>query len=233
MSLSGFEALVVALVFLAPGALFLYEGARHYSPAMRSEYLHRQFPLELTVHYLLASVVIHGALVFLLTCILLIVAMATHNSYLVILWYKTLLRFPQVSVLQFVIVLISGLVYLALSLLLAYFGARKFRKQLLLPEPLWCREFIRILDLGTSIEVSVIQRDGQTVKGRLIELRYVGGGKRDFEILLSADRESGPTVWVGSEAIRELNVCSALRTWKFIFSPESQAKKKQKPDPDL
>jgi hypothetical protein len=229
MSLDGFEALAIALLFLSPGALFLYESARYYSPAMRSEYLRRQFPLELTFYYLLASTLIHGILVFLLGGVILICAQIIHNPNLVKDWYKVLAQFPQVSVLEFFLTLIAGTAYLALSLLLAYIGAKRLRQHLLLPEPLWCEELIRILAQGGEITVKVVKQGDGPLEGQLSDLRYTGQKGTDFEMLLlveGTDQTPETTVWLDSRVIREMDVQSSSGSWKFLFPSESNSRAK-------
>lgn len=234
MFLRGFEALAVALLFLAPGALFLYESARYYSPEMRSQYLRRQFPLELAIHYLIASAVIHGILLFVLAWILFTVALATHNPALIQDWHGVLLRFPQVSTSDYVFFSMAGLGYLACSLLLAYFGAKRLRQYLVLPEPLWCEEMIKILDQGGTAEVCVVDKSNEVTKGTLIGFRYVGDEIRSFEMLLSVISEADKartTVWLGSEVIGTLSVEKSASSWKFLFASTPKSNQDQTEPP--
>lgn len=227
MSLDGFEALAIALLFLSPGALFLYESARYYSPAMRSEYLRRQFPLELTFYYLLASATIHAILIFLVSCFTLIYTQISRNPNLVKDWHEILVQFPQISALEFALILMAGVTYLALSLLLAYFGANRLRRHLLLPEPLWCEELIRILAQGGEIAVRVVKQGDGLLEGQLSDLRYTGEKGTAFEMLLlikGTDQTPETTVWLDSGVIKEMDVRSSSGTWKFFFASKPSPK---------
>jgi hypothetical protein len=225
--LAGFEALVVVLLFFAPGALFLYKSARYYSPTMRGEYLRHQFPLELAVHYILASTFIHGILLFLLACVLFVVTEFSSNHNLVQNWYEVLTKFPRISTSTIVAVMMVGWGYLGLSLLLAYLGAILFRRYLLLPEPLWCGELIRILELGDMNDVQLVKHSNDVVEGKLLGFRLINEQTRSYELLirvLSDDHDKSTTVWLTSEVIRSMKLTNRLGTWQFIFAPEQVSK---------
>lgn len=230
MSLNGFEALAVALLFLAPGALFLYESARYYSPEMRSKYLRRQFPLELTIYYLLSSIAIHSILLFLLSSAILIFSQITRNPDLILEWWNVLAQFPRVSALDFFIILTAGLIYLILALSIAYVGARQLRRHLLLPEPLWCEEMIKVLSQGGRIFVSAVKQQGDLLEGELSDFRYIGEKGKVFEMLLAVKgihEAPNTTVWFDSGAIREMDMRGPSGNWKFLFASKPRMQQNQ------
>jgi len=233
MSVEGFEALFVALLFLVPGALFLYTCAAYYSPAMRGEYLRRQFPLELALYYLLASAIIHGILLILGGCITVSIALITSNAQLVKDWYDILDRFPKVSVAEFFFVLLIGVGYLALSLLSAYVGAKRLRRSLLLPTQLWSDEMLKIMtqlaeEKNIFVQVLLDDKGGaNAVEGKLGSFQFVGEKGKAFELLLLTERPETPntTVWLDSSVIQELKVSNSAESWRFIFGIKSDSKK--------
>ena len=227
MPIDGFEAAVVILFLLAPGALFLSESARYYSPAMRNEYLRHQFPLELTIYYLLASILIHGILFFFAGAIIFVSSEKTKNPSLIVELLEVLSQFPRVTTQNFFLILVLGITYLFFSFLMAYLGAKRLRQYILLPEPLWCNEIIKVLAGGGAIDVVVEGQDGDFLSGQLDDFRFISEEKKSFEMLLSVRQAEQPLnsiIWVSSEIISAMDMQSSTGVWRFIFSQVPEKK---------
>src|SRR3972149_411850 len=62
MKLESFETILVLLLFMAPGAVFLYAFSRRIEGSERARYIQEQFPFELSGFYVVASAAIHSVL---------------------------------------------------------------------------------------------------------------------------------------------------------------------------
>lgn len=232
MSVNGFEALAVALIFLAPGALFTYVVAAYYSPNLREQFLRRQFPLQQALHYLLASVSIHSILLFFLAAALTFFVSKPGAPNPIAKWYS-LLSDPQLlSPRQLFQIVTFAVVYLMLSLALAYLAARVLRRRFLLPESLWAKEIMAILARDEPADVTIVGRSGESIVGRLAKFRYIGNQGKEFELVLfrvSDDGDTDTIIWTDSRVIRALHVTTRTKAWALVFPREERDSRESDP----
>jgi hypothetical protein len=225
VSLETFEALGIIFLFLAPGALFIWLVTMSYSPAARREYLSRQFPLELTLHYLLVSVLIH--VVLLTICALIVYAVMTlgKRQNAIQEWYDLLSKPYTLSPQGFLTFALIPLGYLMASFVMAALLAALLKDRLLVPDALWASELMKLLSKDAPVDVEVLGQNGEATKGRLVSFQLVGGS--EFELLLAQVRpnQKDVLIWIPSKMIRTLHCETDVKMWAFVFpSKEGRAR---------
>ncbi len=217
MSLETFQALGVAFLFLAPGAWFIWLLTTSYSPATRREYVSRQFPLELTLHYLLVSILIHGVL--LIVCALIVYAVMTlgQRPNVIHEWYDLLSEPYTLCPQAFLTVVLIPLGYLVASFVMASLLAALLKDRLLVPDALWASELMKLLPKDIPVDVEILGQNGEATAGRLVSFQLVG--ESEFELLLAQARpnQKDVLIWVPSKLIRVLHCETNVKMWTFLF----------------
>ena len=235
MSFQNLQTLVLILLFLTPGALFIYVCALHYSPSMRTKYLRDQFPIELTIYYLIVSAVIHTILVLATLGIIAFID-STHpqaylSEYLMAIATHRVVPGPRdVSILA-----VAVIAYFLLSLVLAWVGGRWVGKHLLRPTPLW-HDLIAEMHAQAKVEqkpcsIQLQLRGQRELKGDFVDIQCWAEGPDSFQLLISEDtedsgddgRQSKKRVWIDSREINEMALQVSVRRTTFIFSREESA----------
>ena len=231
MSFENLQTLALILLFLTPGALFIYVCALNYSPSMRAKYLREQFPLELTIFYLIVSTVIHTIMVLIALGIMYLIGifLQTHPlEYLMsIVTQRVALRPQDVT---FLLIFIST--YFLSSLVLAYLGGRLLGKLFVSPTPLWQGLLARMQAEAESKSrqcwVQLRLRDQRKLSGNLVDFQCWAKGPDSFQLLISegtGDIEEGgkqgeKCVWIDSREILEMDLQAPASMATFIFAEE-------------
>lgn len=231
MSFENLQTLALILLFLTPGALFIYVCALNYSPSMRAQYLREQFPLELTIFYLIVSTVIHTIMVLIALGIMYLVSPSSQThplEYLMsIITQPVALRPRDVT---FLLILISA--YFLMSLILAYLGGGLFGKHLMSPTPLWqdllAETYAEAKSRSEQCWVQLRLRDQRKLSGNLVDFQCWAKGPDSFQLLISEGtgdigegaKRGEKRVWIDSREILEMDLQAPDSMATFIFAKE-------------
>jgi len=235
VSFQNLQTLVLIPLFLTPGALFIYVCALHYSPSMRTKYLRDQFPIELTIYYLIVSAVIHTILVLATLGIIALIdsihPQASLSEYLMAVATRCIVPGPR----DVTILAVAVIAYFILSLVLAWVGGRRIGKHLLRPTPLW-HDLVAEMHAQAKVEQKPcsiqLQLRGQgELSGRFVDIQCWAEGPDAFQLLISEDTEDSSNdegqgkkrVWIDSREINEMSLRVSDRRVRFIFPKEKPA----------
>lgn len=220
MKFETLETLVLLLFFSVPGAVFLYSYSRAFDPTERANYIEQQFPFELTILYLTASVAIHILLLVMALLLLNLVAWRLHDPHLLTRITKPLLDVISADVQSLTFSMSVALVYFGVSLVAAYFAGRWWGNRYVPSVPLWCRELVELraasLKDEGNVQLKLLLRDGIELEGEWEGLRLQGGKQDAFEITLRQPKRN-LTIWVDSSSISELTATWGQENRKFLF----------------
>jgi len=232
MSVQNLQTLALILLFLTPGALFIYVCALAYSPSTRTQYLREQFPLELTIFFIIVSTVIHSVLVLMSLAIVLTVNTFWPQAHLVEYLVAAISQRTLSDPLNIVFLSILTLMYFWASLCIAYVGGRVLRKRLMRPVPLWQDLLAEVYATAKKENkhcwIQTKLRDSRQVSGHLIDFQCWAENPEAFQLVVTESGENTgedtaqdkKLVWIDSRQLLEMKLQALEKTTTFIFNAQ-------------
>jgi len=221
MKLESFETILVLLLFMAPGAVFLYAFSRRIEGSERARYIQEQFPFELSGFYVVASAAIHSVLLTGCLLILSLISAWANEPQIHSKLFQPLSNIVSADTSALLLILLVVLAYFFTSLGLGYFAGIWWSKHYVPTIPKWCRQILQLQAIALTQQEIVqleltLQNQQPSLEGEWYDFKLLSGKRMTFEVAIRQPKKN-QVIWIPSSLIAKMDVRSTQGTIMLVL----------------